>query len=86
MGLGRGLANVHDRTTVSDDGGDGGVVTVKILGCLKVCWVQVLGSVREEVKAYTTRYGGQSSSSWACNRLTYRSSEARHRRKVPSAS
>ena len=39
MGLGRGLANVRDSTTVSDNGCDGGVVTVKILGCLEVGWV-----------------------------------------------
>ena len=45
------MADVHDSATVSDNGGDGGVVTVKILGCLEVGWVQVLGSVREEVKA-----------------------------------
>lgn len=33
------MANVRDGATVSDDGRDGGVVAVKILGCLKVGWV-----------------------------------------------
>ena len=33
-----GVANVHDSDTISDDGGDSGVITVKILGCLKVGW------------------------------------------------
>ena len=33
------MANVRDGATVSDDGGDSGVVTVKILGRLEVGWV-----------------------------------------------
>ncbi len=45
------MEGVRDGTTVPDNGSYGGVVTIKTLGRLKVGRVQVLRSVREEVKA-----------------------------------
>lgn len=44
------MANVRDGATVSNDGGDSGMVTIKTLCRLEVSWVQVLRPVREEVK------------------------------------
>jgi hypothetical protein len=44
------MAGVRDGATVSNDGGDSGMVTIEALCRLEVSWVQVLRAVREKVE------------------------------------
>ena len=45
------MEGVRNTSTAPNDGGNGGVVAVKVLGRLKVRRVQVLRSVCKEVEA-----------------------------------
>ena len=44
------MADLRNGATVSDDGGDSGMVAIKALCRLEVSWVQVLRPVREKIK------------------------------------